>query len=163
MGVTIHWRSTKKLLAYEGPVIFAVIAGPDPDAREDDIEHPLELIEARLERYPAIAVLFTIEHGSPTPSPDERRRMQAALAAFEDRLVVGYAFCGLGFWANTIRAILVGVSRLAGSPVIAHSTVEAAAEHIARELVGIDSEQIARTGQQLRALLREDSDLAATG
>ena len=129
----------------------------------EDIDIIIEVIETLLERYPAVALLLAIEHGTPKPAADERQRMQATLNRHGDRLVVGYAFCGLGFWASAIRTVLIGISRLAGTTVIAHDSVEATAQHIARELIGIDPEVMITMCEELRAELREDARLSCVG
>jgi hypothetical protein len=153
----IHHRTSSKLLASKGPMIFGVLSGPGSSA----LELAVEVIDAQLERYPAVSFLLVVEHGSPTPTPEERRRMQASLATYGDRLVVGYALCGLGFWANAVRSIMVAVSRLAGTEIIAYGSVEATAKHIARELVGVDADEMTATCEQLRAQLREEASSAA--
>jgi hypothetical protein len=163
---TIHLRERGKLLASSGPVIYAVrnheAAAADPS--NTDAAQTLAVIETLVERHPAIAILMVIEHGAQKPEPEERRKMQAILDQMCDRLIVGYAFCGLGFWAGALRSVLVGISRLSGSPIIAHATVEATAQHLASELLGLDPEQMTRECEALRAeLAAELPSKLATG
>lgn len=113
------------------------------------------LVTTLLERYPAVALLIAVEQGTPKPNFEERQQIQDALDHFRGHLVVGYAFCGLGFWASTVQAIVIGISRLTRAPVIVHDSVEAAAQHIAREHVGTDADVMAQLCEQLRAELRE--------
>ncbi len=152
MGLTIHQRSKGKLLASDGPVLYS-LHSHEAESSPDDVPQTLAAIEAQLEQHAAVALLVIVEHGTPKPSPEERREMQATLARFGERLVVGYAFCGLGFWAGALRALIAGISRLAGSPAIMHQTVEDTAAALARELIGLDPQRITGVGEELRAQL----------
>jgi ABC-type amino acid transport substrate-binding protein len=142
-------------------MILAVINELGASGGIAEVEKSIELVDTLLARYAAVAFLVVVEHGAPNPEPEERRRMQTSLAEYGDRLVIGYAFCGLGFWASAMRTVLVGISRLAGAPVIAHGSVEATAQHIARELIGLDADVMTALCEQLRADLRERSACAS--
>lgn len=154
MALEIHRRYRGKVLAGDGPALFAVL-GPDPEQDPAHIEEVGELIESSLSRYSCVALLLVAEHGMPSPSGEERRLMQEQLVAFGERLVVGYAFCGLGFWADTLRRVVVGISRLSRTPLIAYSSVEETAQHLALEVVGLDAQRLVSHVEQLREQLRE--------
>ncbi|MCA9684559.1 MAG: hypothetical protein KC457_20405 [Myxococcales bacterium] len=155
MAPTVHIHRQGKLLATEGAVVYAVI---DPAALRDDGDVPrtAAVIASVLEEHKMVALLMIIEHGTTKPTPDERREMQEALARFGDRLVVGYAFCGLGFWANTLHMVLVGISRLAGSSVIIQGSVAETADRLALELIGLNPERMTRNGEALRKMLTDE-------
>ena len=158
MALKIHLRDKGKMLASNGPVVYALRnheATPS-DSSDSDVSHAVTLVAELLTRHPTIAMLMVVEHGTAKPGPEERRQMQAALDSWGDRLVMGYAFCGLGFWAGALRTVLLGISRLAGSSVIAHGTVEATARNLAVELIGLDPEQMTRDAELLRAELASE-------
>lgn len=161
MELTIYHRGRDKILGHSGPMIIGVIS--DSSSRPSETHHAIALIDSLLADYPAVAFLMAIEHGTAKPDAEDRRNMQAALDRYGDRLVVGYAFCGLGFWAGATQMALVSISRLAGSAVIAHRSVEATAQHIARELVGVDAEVMTALCEQLRAELHENERASSVG
>jgi hypothetical protein len=112
------------------------------------------LIDLLLERHASVALLFVLEHGARMPDSDERRHMNRILERHGDRLTVGHAMCGMGFGASALRVVLVGISRMVGAPIIAHGTIEATAQHLARELIGVDAGRMITLAEQLRAQLR---------
>lgn len=161
MALEVHHRVPGKVLAADGAALMAVI-GSQSTNDPADIAAVVELIEYSLSRYPCVALLLVAEHGAPSPTGDERRMMQEALTKFGDRLVVGYAFCGLGFWMSTVRRVVVSISRLTKSPLIAYGNVEQTAQHLALEVVGLDAQRMVRNAEELRAEVTA-TDVRAAG
>lgn len=142
-----------EVFATHGPLLIRVVTGGQSSKQRFD--RARELIEATLERYPAVALVVIVEHGAPTPPPEVRARMAEGFTQYGDRLVVAFALLGLGFWASAAARIVRGFARAGGQLYLHDTKLEGIAEQLARELVGLDPASIVALCEQVRRLAVE--------
>lgn len=136
-------------VAIRGSVLVRAV-----DGLRVELEHYdqlIELYESRLSKYPASGMLLIIHQGTPTP-PADVRRYAAELMNRLERVTVVTGLAGLGVWSTLFRQTLykmVGLLRHANFKV--EGSVEAAAETLAHELIGVNSEQLLADYESLRA------------
>ena len=148
MTLEIHHRTEAEVIASEGPVVFRIINGARTDV--EDVARVFEIVDGILERQAAAGLFVAVEHGSPLPSAEVRRFVGERMPLYGERLVVGYALTGLGFWASAARLFTVGLAKLGRITTIIESSTEAIAERMALELVGLDGQALARRVEELR-------------
>jgi len=145
----IHHRSDGEVAAELGPLLLRVVRGGS--TTDEAVDRLVEMLEGMLARWPAVGVLIIVEHGTPRPTPEIRRRVDAVLRRHGERVVIGYAFLGLGFWSFEAREFAAERAAALGEPVFVEVDVEQLARRMSLELVGIDPERIVRTVAQLQA------------
>ena len=118
-----------------------------------DLERVEALFDELLASKPVIGMLLVFTHDTPLPSPATQRHAAAGLLRLRGRVMVATATVGLGFWATSFRAGLDAVFRALGGGVVVETRVEAAAERLAGELIGIDAEGLVAVYERLWAEL----------
>jgi hypothetical protein len=137
----IRHQTDKQVHATWGPVSIRITDGATTDASEIDRSHVLIL--ELLDTWPTIGSLLIVHHGNPIPSFATMRYAKQRMAGVEDRMVVGVALLGLGFWAEAARVTTSFFARLIrGDTFVLAGSVEATVELMALELVGLDHEQL---------------------
>jgi hypothetical protein len=137
----IRHHGDKQISATWGPVVIRITDGAVTDVAQIDTSH--ELVLEMLDRWPTIGSLLIVHHGNPIPSFATMRYARQRMAGLEDRMVVGVALLGLGFWAETARVTTSFFARLIrGNTFVLAGSVESTVERMAFELVGIDHEQL---------------------
>jgi hypothetical protein len=151
----VHYRSDGELVAEVGPLLLRALDGAA--TTDESVERLATLVERLLVRWPIIAVLVVVEHGTPRPTPEIRRRIDEALGRYSERIVMGYVFLGLGFWTADAREFAAERAATLPMPVFVELSVHELATRIGHELVGVDPELIVRSFEKLR------SELGPTG
>ncbi|KIG18445.1 hypothetical protein DB30_00730 [Enhygromyxa salina] len=147
-SLRIHKRSAGEILAQLGPVVIRVVGcAKTPLARVPEL---YGFVDQVLSEYPIVAMLIVVEHGAPVPDEDVRRSIDVQLQARADKLVVGYALLGLGFWAERARAFADHRIRLEGCTILVDISLSALIQRLALEFVGIDPDQLTQVVEQLR-------------
>jgi hypothetical protein len=145
-----HRHTPTEILVERGPVLIRVLNGATTEI--EDVDFGCALFDAMLERYPAIATLAVVEHGTPIPSAAVRRYTAERFGSYAPRLIVGAVFLGLGFWASASLAATSLFMRVLGKQ---NGMIETSLEEIARklslELVGLDPDALVAFIEQLRA------------
>jgi hypothetical protein len=151
VDLRIHYRGDGEMVAELGPLFLRVINGvPTTHA---DVDRLVETLDRMLDRWPLIAVLVAVEHGSPSPTAEIRRRVDDELRRYGDRIVIGYALLGLGFWTVDAREWATERAATLGLPVVVANDIRELASQVSLELIGVDPELIVRGISQLRAAL----------
>jgi hypothetical protein len=147
----IHYRSDRELVAEGGPLFFRVVNGVETD--QAAVDRLVTVLDQLLERRPTVGMIAIIEHGTPTPTPEIRERVDTELRRYGDRIVVGYALLGLGFWATDANEFAAARAAIMDAPVFAERSVTKLASRMAAELIGLDADAVVRSCEQLRASL----------
>jgi hypothetical protein len=139
--LAIKHQSDTQVYATWGPVLLRIIDGDKTDPPEIDRSHGMCL--ELLDEWPTIGSLLIVHHGSPIPSLATLRYARQLMAGLEDRMVVGVALLGLGYWAQAARVTASFFARLTrGNSMVLAGSVDSAVESMSFELVGIDREQL---------------------
>ena len=67
----------------------------------------------------------------------------AEIVLFRDRQCVVYSLLGLGFWAVAAIAATTVLAKLMGQRPLIETSVEAGADRVGLELIGVDAEKLA--------------------
>ena len=151
MELRVDYRGDGELAAELGPLMLRVLAGIE--TTHESVDRLLALLDRLLARWPLVGVLVLVEHGTPRPSPEIRRRVDDELRRYGDRVVIGYAFLGLGFWTADAREFAAERAAALGVTVFAASSVRELATRVGLEMLGVDAELLERSCEQLRAEL----------
>lgn len=151
MELRVHHHSDGEIVAELGPVLLRVVN--EVETTHESIDRLTAVLDALTARWPLVGVLVLVEHGTPKPAPEIRRRADEVMCSYGDRLVIGYAFLGLGFWTADARGFATDRAAL-GLSVFAAGSVHELVSRVSLELVGVDPELIERSCEQLRAELR---------
>lgn len=151
MDLRIHHHTEVELVAEAGPLFLRILNGAV--TTNTCVDRLLKQLDDMLERWPIVAIIVVVEHGTPHATPEIRRRVDTDLRRYGDRIVVGYALLGLGFWG--VDAKQFGAERAAelATEVYVESSLVALAGRLAFDLVGVDPGVIVSTCEQLRAEL----------
>lgn len=148
MEFVVQYASRTQLVATSSHLVVRIIDGHRTVA--DDFDRLDEVVKASFADVPSFGVLQILYHGNQPPPPDVRRRAAALMESYADRACVVVALLGLGFWSSTLRAAINGLSSLLRlSEIHVEGSVEAAAEQLARELIGLDAPAIVDASEQL--------------
>lgn len=148
----IHQLDSGSAVASWGPALMRVIDGGP--TRVADIERTHALARERLAELPALGLLAVIHHGSPPPEPAAIRRVTQLFGPIQERLSVGMAIVGLGFWASASRSVAAAMARARAANVAVEPSVEATAERMALDLVGLDAQGLVAAYEQLHARMQ---------
>jgi hypothetical protein len=149
----IKHQSDTQVYATWGPVLIRIVDGAVTEPRDMDRLH-VQFLEM-LDEWPTIGMLLVAHHGSPIPSLATMRYGNQLMAQLDDRLVVGVALLGLGYWAEASRAAINFLTRFVrGNTYILASSVESAVDKMAFELVGLDREQLCLATAELERQFR---------
>ena len=153
MRLEIRYRGEREICATWGAVVTRICDGVRTEI--DDLIRVNALFEELLQQRPAIGMLLVFTHGTPLPTPATQRFAITAMRELDDKLVLSVAALGLGFWADALRASIATIARIvAGSTIAIEHSVEAAAQRLAAELIGIDPDALLGVYRQLWAELR---------
>lgn len=149
----IKHHSDTQVYATWGPVLIRIVDGAATEPPDMDRLHVLFL--ELLDEWPTIGMLLIAHHGNPIPSLTTLRYANQLMGDLDDRLVVGIALLGLGYWAEASRAAINVLTRLVrGNTYILANSVESAVDKMALELVGLDREQLCLTAAELERRFR---------
>lgn len=149
----IKHLSDTQIYATWGPVLIRIADGATTEPPEMDRLHMLFL--ELLDEWPTIGMLLVAHHGNPIPSITALRYANTLMGDLDDRLVIGIALLGLGYWAEASRAAINVLTRLVrGNTYLLAGSVESAVDKMALELVGLDREQLCRVAAELEHQFR---------
>jgi hypothetical protein len=153
MQLDLVYRSDREIYGIWGPIVIRIVDGAATETPDIDRVHGL--LAGVLLGWPSAGMLLISHHGNPQPSLATTRYATQVMHDIEDRVVVGIALLGLGFWADTGRATTSFLMRLLrGNSVVLESSVEAVARRMALELVGIDAEKLRVACEELERRFR---------
>jgi hypothetical protein len=127
-------------IATFGPVLIRVFRNVPTEIPELDLAR--ELLDELSERWPVIGVWAIAHHGAPIPDGPTRRRAKEVFGRYGDKLVLVQSVVGLGFWAAAGTATGTAIARLLGISFPIENSVEAGAERLAMEMVGLDPQEL---------------------
>jgi hypothetical protein len=149
----IKHRSDTQVYATWGPVLIRIVDGATTEPSDMDRLHVLFL--ELLDEWPTIGMLLVAHHGNPIPSIATLRYANQLMGQLDDRLVIGIALLGLGYWAEASRAAISFLTRwVRGNTYFLANSVESAVDKMAYELVGLDREQLCLTAAELERQFR---------
>ena len=119
-----------------------------------DIDEAKQIFDELLEGWPVIGALIVVHHGAPVPTGPVRRYARKAFGSYGDRLIMSHVMLGLGFWAAAGRAAVKTITGWTGHPAPLESTVEAGAERLSTELIGVDPATLIAAHDQLLAQMQ---------
>ena len=151
MELRVDYRGEGEIAAELGPLMLRVVNGVA--TTHESVDRLIAMLDRLLVRWPMVGVLVIVEHGTPKPVPEVRRRVDEELSRYGDQLVIGYAFLGLGFWTADAREFATERAASIGGTVFAASSVRELASRASLEMVGVDAELVERSCEQLRAEL----------
>lgn len=152
MELHTHRLDAEQAVAILGPVAIRVIRSARTEAA--DIDCLRGLIDGVLASSPAAGMWIVVHHGAPIPDASARRHAGRVLRAYNDRLSISYSMLGLGFWANAARAATMTVARLIGTHAPVEATLEAGAERLSMDLIGIDPAALVEAHDELLAQIQ---------
>lgn len=153
-ALAIKHQSDTQVYATWGPVLIRIVDGAATEPADMDRLHALFL--ELLDEWPTIGMLLVAHHGNPIPSMATLRYANQLMAQLDDRLVIGIALLGLGYWAEASRTAINILTRLVrGNTFILASSVESAVDKMAFELVGLDREQLCLAAIELERQFRD--------
>jgi hypothetical protein len=150
----VRHHDATEICAIWGPVVIRLLDGAQTEP--SDIDRVRVLLDELIQHWSTIGMLTIAHHGTPTASLATLRYSNQRMANLEDRLVVGVALLGLGFWAETGRATVDFVSRVARrkNTFAFGNSVEAVVDRMALELVGLDRERLCSACVELERRFR---------
>lgn len=149
----VKHHSDTQVYATWGPVLIRIVDGAVTEPAEMDHLHVLFL--ELLDEWPTIGMLLIAHHGNPIPNLTTLRYANQLMGNLDDRLVIGVALLGLGYWAEASRAAINFLARLVrGNTYILAGSVESAVDKMAFELVGLDREQLCCAAAELERRFR---------
>jgi hypothetical protein len=152
-ALAIKHQSDTQVYATWGPVLIRIVDGAATEPADMDRLHALFL--ELLDVWPTIGMLLIAHHGNPIPSMATLRYGNQLMGQLDDRLVVGIALLGLGYWAEASRTTINILARLVrGNTFILANSVESAVDKMAFELVGLDREQLCLAATKLERQFR---------
>lgn len=154
MELRVHYRGDGDIVAELGPLLLRVVNGVE--TTHETVDRLIASLDRLLARWSIVGVLVLVEHGTPKPASEVRRRVDEALGSHGQRIVIGYAFLGLGFWTADAREFAAERAAL-GMTVFAAGTVRELVTRVSLELVGVDPELIVRSCEQLRSELAAEN------
>ncbi|HLT38910.1 MAG TPA: hypothetical protein VK034_21650 [Enhygromyxa sp.] len=149
MELDIHRLSAAEAMATLGPVFCRVVRTAQSEL--SDIDEVKSIIDKVLERWPTAGGFVIVHHGAPVPSAPVRRASSRMFEAYGDRLVMCHVMLGLGFWASAARVATIAITGLMGNPAPIETSVEAGAQRLATELIGIDPAKLVALHDDLLA------------
>jgi hypothetical protein len=154
----IHRLDGGHAIASFGPVLIRVITtAPTDPAIIDELAR---LTELTLGRWPMCGMWVVVHHGAPIPDGDVRRHAGRVLGPFRERQCVVYSLLGLGFWSSAAIAVSIVLAKLIGQRPLISTTVEAGAERLGLELIGVDAEKLAAIHDELLEAIQTHAKVA---
>ena len=148
-GVDLEIRTiaTDEAVAVLGPIVIRVIVGAPTDVACLDRLHLIT--QELLQRWPVAGMWIVVHHGSPIPDGETRRHAGQIFSPYAERLAIGYALLGLGFWSGAAIAVTRVLARLMRQPTLIDTSVEASAQRMAMEVVGLDPSEFVAVHERL--------------
>jgi hypothetical protein len=154
----IHRLDSGHAIANFGPVLILVITTAETDAAL--IDELARQTEHTLSSWPMCALWVVVHHGTPIPDGEVRRHTGRALRPFRERQCVVFSLLGLGFWASAAIAACMVFAKLIGQRPLIESSVEAGAERVGLELIGVDAEKLAVVHDELLEAIQTHAKVA---
>jgi hypothetical protein len=131
-----HYIDAEQALGCVGPIVIRVV--DSARTTNVDVDRFVAMVADILERAPAAGMWVIVHHDAPIPDHSIRRYMSQQMKPYNDRVTAVFTLLGLGFWAAAASAATLGITKLVGiSPVIT-TTIEAGAERMCMDLIGVD-------------------------
>jgi hypothetical protein len=146
----IRHRQAGEVVAEAGPLLLRIINGAV--TTHASVDRLVALLDDMLERWPVVGVIAVVEHGSPQPNPEMRRRVDEVMRGYGERIVVGYAFLGIGFWSTDARRFGEERAAALGVPVFVETELAPVVASVAGELVGVEAAVVVEIIERLRTL-----------
>lgn len=136
MELVPHYVNHEQALACLGPVVIRVIwtARTEPD----DIDRVAQLLDRVLEHAPAAGLWVVVHHDSPVPDGATRRYGGRVMKRYDKHVCIVYSLLGLGFWASAASAAMSAISKLSGVYSPRTQSLEAGAQHLCSEFIGLN-------------------------
>lgn len=151
----VRHQTAQEVCATWGAIVIRICDGVRTDV--EDLQRVESLWQELLDSHHTIGMLLVFTHDTPLPTAATQRYAKQVLPRYDDALVLSAAILGLGFWASAFRAGLDALMRIArGGTVAIEGSVEAAAERLTRELVGIDPAALLEVVRELLAKLEHE-------
>ena len=150
----IRHATRTQLLASGEFVVVRILDGHNTDF--EDIDRIAELIETE-KRDARLAGFFqVICQGTPQLDPEVRRYAAKILDSYGDRACTVVVLLGLGFWTATLRLALSAFTSMMrnGKNVHIEGKIEAGAQTLARELIGLNAEELCEAYAELYEHMR---------
>lgn len=150
----IKYASRTELVAYGEHVVVRLVEGHQTDFA--DIDRVVGVFEEELGDAALGGYFQVIFQGTPPLHPEVRRYAAQSLDGYGDRVSSVFVLLGLGFWQSSLRLALKGFTKLIQrSGVIIEGSIEAGAYSLARELIGLNPEELKLSCLELQAHMRE--------
>lgn len=143
----LRHQTDREICATWGPIVIRICDGVDTEV--DDLLRVTKVFDELLETHVNIAMLLVLTHDTPVPGIAARRFAMESMQGYGDRLLLGVAVLGLGFWASTARATMAMITHALRGNVWMEGSVERAIERLTAELVGIDPGALMTAYQEL--------------
>ena len=140
MVVVPHYIDHEQAVGCVGPVLIRVITSAPTEIV--DFERCTRVVDDILLRAPAAGIWVVVHHGAPIPDSSTRRYMGQKLKGYGERVSVAFSLLGLGFWTSGAIAATVAINKVFGvnSPIT--TSVEAGAERLCMDLIGLNPERL---------------------
>ena len=153
VSFAIRYASRTELVACGGQVVVRLVEGHWTET--EDIDRLLAVIDDELGEASVGGLFQVFFQGSPPLTAKVRRYAARALGPRGDRVVSVFVVQGLGFWKSSLDEAIDGFAKLSeGSGVILESSIEAGAQRLALELVGLNPEALCESCLELQAHMR---------
>jgi hypothetical protein len=154
----IHRLDGGHAIASFGPVLILVITTAHTDTTM--IDELARLAELALVRWPMCGTWVVVHHGAPIPDGEVRRHTGRVMGRFRDRQCTVYSLLGLGFWASAAIAAMMVFAKLIGQRALIETSIEAGADRLGLELIGVDAEKLAVIHDELLEAMRAHAKVA---
>jgi hypothetical protein len=158
MDLVIHHLDGGQAWASFGPVLIRVITTAPTDLATAEVVS--RLMPGELARWPMVGLWIVAHHGAPLPDNEFRRGFGPMLRPWRDRLVVVLTPLGLGFWAKSAVMVSATLSKLAGQQQLIETTLERGAARMGLELIGVDSDKLVASHDELLAAMQTAAKVA---
>lgn len=149
MDLVPHYVDHEQALGCLGPVVIRVISSAGTEFV--DADRFSRLAKDILQRAPAAGLWAVVHHGAPVPDSSVRRYMGNQLKPFSERLCIVTTMLGLGFWASAATAATHTIAKFTGTGSRITTTVEAGAQRLCMDLIGLDPARLVAAYDQLLA------------
>ena len=141
LDLVIHYATRTELVATADHLVIRIVDGHRTSV--EDVERLARLFDTKFAEIRLVGFLQVIRQGTPPLAPEVRRHAATILGCYGDRVVGVIALVGLGFWTASLRFGLRAFnSLLRRNPMYIESTAEAGLETLARELVGLNVDEL---------------------
>jgi hypothetical protein len=150
---SIQYASRTELVAVTSHMVVRIVDGHRTTTA--DFDRLDATVTRELAASPVFGVLQVVCHGTPPAPPPIRRHGAQLMERYAERSCVVVALLGLGFWTSALRTAIVAFTTLLRTTHIhLEDSVEAAAERLASELVGLNPEELVAAFTELHDHMR---------